>query len=127
VERGGAGGMGGMEAGNAAGEGGAGPAPTSSCTPGQSVACVGPGNCQGGQVCEDDGRSYGLCDCGPADGGTQPEGADAGPTDTAGSEDGGGCGCAVVGSKSRSNGLIALFLLSILSIVSVRRRAFRGN
>jgi peptidoglycan/xylan/chitin deacetylase (PgdA/CDA1 family) len=35
------------------------------CIPGQSIACVGSGACQGGQVCNADGRAYGLCDCGP--------------------------------------------------------------
>lgn len=34
------------------------------CTPGLSQACVGPGACQGGQVCKADGSGYGPCDCG---------------------------------------------------------------
>lgn len=33
------------------------------CTPGASVACTGPGGCTGGQVCSNDGTSYGSCDC----------------------------------------------------------------
>lgn len=40
------------------------------CTPGQSQACVGPGACQGGQVCNADGRGYGPCDCGVGVGGS---------------------------------------------------------
>jgi formylglycine-generating enzyme required for sulfatase activity len=36
------------------------------CVPGQSIACVGPGVCDGWQVCSADGRSYGECLCGPA-------------------------------------------------------------
>ena len=34
------------------------------CTPGQSVACVGPGGCAGGQACNADGTAYAACDCG---------------------------------------------------------------
>jgi hypothetical protein len=33
------------------------------CVRGQSVACVGPGGCSGGQVCSADGASFGTCDC----------------------------------------------------------------
>lgn len=36
------------------------------CTPGSTLACVGPGACQGGQVCLENGLGYGPCDCGPA-------------------------------------------------------------
>jgi hypothetical protein len=36
------------------------------CTPGASVACVGPGGCKGGQVCLPEGGKLGPCDCGPA-------------------------------------------------------------
>lgn len=34
------------------------------CVPGASQACVGPGGCQGGQVCLPDGSGFGACDCG---------------------------------------------------------------
>ena len=34
------------------------------CTPGQSVACTGPGGCAGGQVCAAEGTSFGPCQCG---------------------------------------------------------------
>ncbi len=33
------------------------------CLPGASVACVGVGGCQGGQICNPDGRSLGACQC----------------------------------------------------------------
>lgn len=33
------------------------------CVPGQSIACVGPGGCAGGQVCNAAGSGYGACDC----------------------------------------------------------------
>jgi hypothetical protein len=36
------------------------------CVPGASQACVGPGGCQGGQVCLPDGGGLGPCDCGAA-------------------------------------------------------------
>lgn len=34
------------------------------CAPGATLACVGPGACQGGQVCLETGTGYGPCDCG---------------------------------------------------------------
>lgn len=40
------------------------------CTPGQSVACVGPGGCQGGQVCRADGEGFEACECGGDAGGS---------------------------------------------------------
>src|SRR5262249_55630252 len=53
------------------------------CTPGQSIACVGPGGCAGGQSCKADGSGYEPCDCG---GSSTPDAA----TDSAdgGSNDG---------------------------------------
>lgn len=36
------------------------------CVPGSTQACVGPGACSGGQVCGEDGKGYGSCDCGGA-------------------------------------------------------------
>jgi hypothetical protein len=39
--------------------------PSGSCIPGQSVACVGPAGCTGGQTCAADGRSFGACLCEP--------------------------------------------------------------
>ena len=37
----------------------------SACTPGRSIACVGPGGCSSNQVCNPDGTAYGPCDCAP--------------------------------------------------------------
>ena len=39
------------------------------CEPGSTQTCVGPGACEGGQVCKDDGSGYGECDCGVGSGG----------------------------------------------------------
>jgi hypothetical protein len=41
-------------------------APGVHCVPGASQACVGPGGCQGGQVCLPDGSGLAPCDCGGA-------------------------------------------------------------
>lgn len=50
------------------------------CVPGDSKGCVGVGPCQGAQVCNADGRSYGACVCGSVDaGGTGGGTPDAGP------------------------------------------------
>jgi hypothetical protein len=38
--------------------------PTTACVPGATQACVGPGGCNGGQFCLDDGSKYSPCDCG---------------------------------------------------------------
>ncbi len=38
-----------------------------SCLPGASQACVGPGGCAGGQSCLPDGSGLGPCDCGSAE------------------------------------------------------------
>lgn len=48
------------------------------CVPGASVACVGPGACQGGQVCLPDGSGYGPCDCGGAGSGGGGQGGEGG-------------------------------------------------
>jgi hypothetical protein len=46
------------------------PAPTDAipvvraCVPGAAQPCTGPGGCQGGQVCADDGSKFMGCDCG---------------------------------------------------------------
>ena len=39
------------------------------CEPGATQTCVGPGACLGGQACNIDGMSWGVCDCGNAAGG----------------------------------------------------------
>jgi hypothetical protein len=49
--------------------GSAGAAPklsSSTCVPGATQTCVGPGACRGGQQCLADGAAYGPCDCGAA-------------------------------------------------------------
>lgn len=38
--------------------------PSSACTPGASVACVGAAGCAGGQVCRADGSGFEACLCG---------------------------------------------------------------
>jgi len=45
----------------------------SKCTPGKSDACVGPGNCQGFQICAANG-TYGACTCGGGTAGTTGSG-----------------------------------------------------
>jgi hypothetical protein len=54
------------------------------CVPGQSIACVGPGACQGGQACNADGRSYAPCACGAGGdaGVTLPDGNPCAPLTT---------------------------------------------
>jgi len=42
------------------------PPRSAACVPGATQVCVGPGACQGGQVCAVDGSGFGPCDCGPA-------------------------------------------------------------
>ncbi len=37
--------------------------PGRACTPGVSIACVAPGGCQGGQICNDMGTGFGACLC----------------------------------------------------------------
>src|SRR5581483_995807 len=45
---------------------------TKVCVPGASVACVGPGGCNGAQVCNSAGTALGVCDCGAqTDGGAE--------------------------------------------------------
>jgi hypothetical protein len=65
------------------------------CIPGVTQACLGPGRCQGAQVCASDGKSFGVCDCGRG-------GIDAGGgNNAAGAADGGGAG----GSGGAAGGL----------------------
>jgi hypothetical protein len=42
--------------------------PGSTCVPGQSIGCVGPGPCDGYQLCASDGARFGPCICGGAPG-----------------------------------------------------------
>ena len=63
------------------------PATTPTCVPGQSIVCVGPGACAGGQVCNSEGTAYSACDCGSprVDGGPVDSSSDvASVTDASG-------------------------------------------
>ncbi len=52
-----------------------------SCTPGLTQGCLGPGVCQGVQVCRDDGSGWGACECGVvANGGAPGNGGQSGGT-----------------------------------------------
>ena len=44
------------------------------CTKGATQTCVGPGACQGGQVCLADGSGFGSCDCGTVPPASAPKG-----------------------------------------------------
>lgn len=55
---------------------------TGACETGRSLSCVGPGGCEGYQVC--DGFEWGPCECNPEDGGTD---ADADPPEADASTD----------------------------------------
>lgn len=81
------------------------------CVPGLSVACVGPGGCAGGQVCDQSGSGFGSCVCGSVDGGSERSdvgsGASAGSGDSdagsggsdgGGSDGSGGSGCTIGGT-----------------------------
>lgn len=59
----------GSGAGSTGGSAGVDPGPPSaplSCEPGSRVQCLGPDGCSGSQTCQDDGRSFTGCECGPA-------------------------------------------------------------
>lgn len=57
------------------------------CVPNQSVACVGPGGCAGGQACNAEGNGYLPCDCGGSPG--SEAGADSGQETGSSSADAG--------------------------------------
>jgi len=57
---------------------------TAGCAPGQTQACLGPGACNGAQICASDGKSWGPCDCG-GDGGAVSLGSNAGDSGSASS------------------------------------------
>jgi len=84
---------------------------TGGCIPGASVACVGPGGCAGGQVCDATGSGYGTCDCAATSSGNRPaassgsgthsgsdSGASSGSAATAGASSGGSGTCLAVGT-----------------------------
>jgi hypothetical protein len=63
---------------------------TTACSPGRSVACVGPGACTGYQVCKGDGSGFGPCSCGllAVDGGQGADSGRDGAVDVANRSDG---------------------------------------
>src|SRR5262245_51437266 len=83
-------------------------APMTACTPGQSIACVGPAGCAGGQVCKADGSGYEACDCGSGGrggvGGSVggASGGGGGPSAGAGGRGGGGAAPAGAGGGGAS-------------------------
>lgn len=84
-------------AGSAGGTGGTTGDASLACVPGQSVACAGPGQCPGFQVCRSDGEGFEPCDC--LDGGTDgPAEADVASTGDAQADasdsEADGCACA---------------------------------
>jgi len=60
------------------GKGGTAGSTSSVCDPGDTRTCVGPGSCDGGQVCRDDGSGWEDCDCGTSTGGTGGSGNSGG-------------------------------------------------
>jgi cysteine-rich repeat protein len=40
------------------------------CAPGETQSCAGPRDCQGAQICNDEGSGWGACDCGDGTGGS---------------------------------------------------------
>jgi hypothetical protein len=105
----------GASAGNAgkagAGAGTAGTAGSASnlCEPGESRACVGPGGCQGGQVCRPNGSGWAACDCGTGTGGGGGEvntggTGNAGSSGEAGDTSSGGTGGASEGGTGGESG-----------------------
>ncbi len=74
------------------------------CVPGESVACVGPAGCQGGQACNANGTGYGACLCGSGGGsgggaGGGGGGAGGGGGGGAGGGSGGGGGGGAMGNR----------------------------
>lgn len=76
---------------------GCGNVPPQECTPGESIACVGPGGCPGGQACNSAGSSFEECKC-------NPDPADAGVDLDAGIDAGTGNGGGAGGGSSVGGG-----------------------
>ena len=69
------------------------------CTPGTTLACLGPGRCEGVQVCATDGKSYEECGCeGGGSGGGGTGGGGSGGSSSAGK--GGDAGQAGTGGSA---------------------------
>jgi hypothetical protein len=58
------------------------------CVPGQSITCVGPAGCAGGQICEADGKGYGVCQCASTSGTTGSSSGTNGGSSTSGTTGG---------------------------------------
>ena len=71
-----------------------------SCIPGQSIACVGVGGCQGGQQCTADGSGYGPCQCGSSTGAT----GSGGTTGSSGGAEVGSTGGSMGATSGTSSG-----------------------
>jgi len=84
---------------------------TQKCTPGQSIACVGPAGCAGGQACKADGSGYEPCNCGGSTGdgssgnaGNGGSGGAGGSGGTGGASGGGGMGGVSIDGSGGSDG-----------------------
>jgi len=76
------------------------------CVPGASAECTGVDGCSGYQLCEEDGRAYGPCQCGGASGASGSSGAPGGgaPSTSGGSSGAGGSGAASGADTGGSGG-----------------------
>lgn len=66
------------------------------CTPGETRACLGPGQCAGAQFCTESGAGFSACDCGTTGGGGGSDAGAGGGGAGGGSATGGGGGDAGV-------------------------------
>lgn len=83
---------------------GCGSSPTAACTPGQSVLCTGMAACQGGQICNADGRSYGPCQCGAVGGASGASGSHGGASGATGAGGAAGAGGSAGSAKGGVSG-----------------------
>ncbi|MEZ4439729.1 MAG: hypothetical protein R3B72_11610 [Polyangiaceae bacterium] len=60
------------------------------CIPGETRACLGPGACEGAQICREDGEGYAACDCGPSTSSSSGPGGGGGGSFGAGGAGGAG-------------------------------------
>lgn len=70
------------------------------CTPGRSLACVGTGQCDGFQECNDEGTGYGACQCEVQAGGAPSNNAGAPSSGTGGSLPTAGSNSGVAGAPA---------------------------
>lgn len=67
-------------------------APRSTCEPGATRVCSGPGACTGAQACVDNGSKWGACACGGGVGGSGGTPSSGGAAGVGGTTDAGGAG-----------------------------------